>query len=74
MSNPFLPHILKIGPKLIHVADLADASSAYQIERDQSGEGSNRFPEGRVAIGSEHYRISYNGRVWKGGTVVLEAQ
>ena len=49
-------------------AQLAEASRVYCHLRDESGEGASTFPEGRAAI----YRISYNGRVWLGKSVVYD--
>ena len=75
MSHPQLLHVLKIGRRAsINVRDLADASSAYAIERMESGEGASTFPEGRITIERKTYRISYNGRVWDGETCIMEAQ
>lgn len=62
---------LRIGKRLsVEVADLREASIVYQRERDASGEGASTFPFGRVG----KYTVSYNGRVWLGDLVVLEAQ
>ena len=70
-AHPQLPHVLRIGRReRINVADLADASHAYQDARDESGEGASTFPEGRIDIGGKAYRISYNGRVWAGTSYV----
>ncbi|MGH8159278.1 MAG: hypothetical protein ACREPQ_14250 [Rhodanobacter sp.] len=64
-QHPFLPYTLKIGGKAVAVCDLYDASSHYQILRDDSGEGASTFPEGMVYNGDVWVaRISYNGRVW----------
>jgi hypothetical protein len=74
-THPQLPYTLRIGRRpSIAVRDLADASSAYQIARDESGEGASTFSHGTVVIDSVHYTISYNGRVWLKNAVVLEAQ
>ena len=77
-SNKFLPNTLHIGRKRIPVVDLTDASNAYQIARDQYHDSDQfargaDFPEGRVIIGEQSYRISYNGRVWLDSALVMEA-
>lgn len=75
MDHPQLPHTLKIGRrKSVPVRDLADASNTYSLERDESGEGASTFPDGRIIIGGTKYRISYNGRVWNGDALIMEAQ
>lgn len=51
-----------------NVRDLDEAQSVYVHARDLSGEGYQEFPEGKVG----RFRISYNGRVWDGDTLVLE--
>lgn len=54
----------------VPVSSLAEASAIYQRLRDESGEGASTFPFGKVhdAGGGANYVISYNGRVWRGGT------
>lgn len=74
MSHAQLPYILHIGTAPIPVRDLADASNAYQSERDRVGAGSSDFPSGYVTIGGTMYRISYNGRVWNRDACILEPQ
>ena len=69
-----LPHRLIIGRRSIRVRDLVDASHEYQDARDASGLGVSKFPEGRIAIDGKTYRVSYNGRVWDGAHMVIEAQ
>ena len=62
---------LTIGRRFkLVVASLEEASRVYQTKRDESNEGASTFPDGRVTGG---YRISYNGRVWYGETVAMEA-
>lgn len=64
------PLTLKVGTRVKHaVSDLAEASRIYQALRDQSGEGASTWPDGSVG----RYRISFNGRVWLGEELVLEA-
>lgn len=46
------------------VRDFAEASRAYSIERDKTGEGYRTFPEGRLTLDGKPYRVSYNGKVW----------
>lgn len=75
LNHPQLPLTLKIGRRQsVPVRDLVDASNTYGILRDESGEGASTFPEGRVDIDGKRYRISYNGRVWCGGSLIMEAQ
>ena len=74
LAKQYLPHTLHIGRTAIQVCDLADASCAYQNRRDDSRKGAATFPDGRVCIDGTQYRISYNGRVWNGAAIVLEAQ
>lgn len=59
---------------IIPVRDLVDASHAYQMARDESGEGASTWPSGRVVIGEKAYTVSYNGKVWDGETMIMEAQ
>ena len=55
------PLTLVIGRRhRVWVHSLQQASEVYCKLRDESGEGSRTWPEGRVG---KHY-ISYNGRVW----------
>lgn len=61
---------LTIGGRTYEVASVADASALYQRLRDQSGMGASRWPQGRLTGG---LRISYNGRVWRGETLLSEA-
>jgi len=72
--NAEFPHRLRVGRKSIRVRDLAEASRAYQEVRDASGLGASKFPEGRVVIDGNAYRVSYNGRVWDGSTLVVETR
>lgn len=66
--------VLKIrGEKPFKVATLADASAIYQRYRDESGEGASTFPDGKLAVGARSLKISYNGRIWDGETLVQEA-
>ena len=73
-----LPLTLKIGKKSVVVSDLAEASRKYQEARDYNmvidGGDANTFPFGRVVRGGRAVaRISYNGRVWDGETLLMEA-
>lgn len=62
--------VLRIGDLVaIKVHSLEEASARYQELRDASGQGSSEWPVGFVGAVS----ISYNGRVWLGRTLVLEA-
>lgn len=52
---------LKIGNRhTVEVKSLEEASRVYCELRDESGEGSRTWPEGKVG----QHRISYNGKVW----------
>lgn len=54
---------LTIGKRAkVEVKDFAEASAVYSRLRDESGEGSSTFPEGKLP---GHY-VSYNGKVWAG--------
>lgn len=63
------PLTLRIGKRTFKVWSAEEASATYQRERDASGKGASQFPDGRLG----RLRISYNGRVWLGKRVVLEA-
>lgn len=43
-------------------ATLHEAVETYSRLRDESGEGTSTWPDGKVG----HLRISYNSRVWDG--------
>lgn len=60
---------LKIGRRTHDVASIEEASRLYQRLRDESGEGASTWPEGRVG----EFRITYNGRIWRGDQLVSEA-
>jgi len=60
------PYSMKLRGQTYFLATLADASKVYQMVRDESGEGGSTFPDGKVSGPEGVYRISYNGRVWKG--------
>lgn len=56
-------YTLRIGRQGIFPADsIAEASAIYARERDASGLGFSRFPEGRITPGN--LCVSYNGKVW----------
>jgi hypothetical protein len=62
--------ILSIGQRVkVMVGSLAEASRVYSQLRDASGEGASTWPDGKV----DGYRISYNGRVWEGKKLLMEA-
>lgn len=49
------------------VVDSVEAGSRlYQRLRDQSGEGGSTWPDGLLVGHGKAYRVSYNGRVWRG--------
>lgn len=53
---------LKIGNRhTVEVKSLEEASRVYCDLRDQSGEGSSTWPEGKI---DRKFRVSYNGKVW----------
>lgn len=61
------PRIMKlmIGRRQIPVSSFAQASSVYSQERDKSGLGGSKWPEGHIfERGALIARVSYNGRVW----------
>ena len=66
---------LMIGRRVkVMVPSLKVASDVFQRVRDESGEGCSTFPDGVVtADDGAKYRISYNGRVWNGQTIVTDA-
>ena len=58
---------LQIGRKhTVEVESLVEASRMYCRLRDDAGDGARTFPEGKVIGLTDAYRISYNGRVWRG--------
>lgn len=64
-----MAHLLRIGKQRIEVKDLADASRAFQIMRQEhldSGKRGADMPQGRIDINGAPYFISFNGRVWAG--------
>lgn len=65
--------ILTIGRKRYAVPSVEQASRQYQELRDadvRRGRGGSLWPTGKLSNG---LTISYNGRVWKGDTLVSEA-
>ncbi len=55
------------------VASLRDAQIKYSQLRDASGMGSSEFDAGKVVDNGKALKISYNGRVWDGETMVADA-
>jgi hypothetical protein len=53
---------------------LEEAQQCYTTQRDRSGEGASTFAFGTIAdtTTATEYRISYNGRVWNGSTLIVE--
>lgn len=68
-----MPVTLRIGKHKYQCADLSHASLVYQIARDEADKGSSRWPSGVATLGGKVYRVSYNGRVWDGDVMILEA-
>ena len=60
---------LTIGRHEYAVASVDEASKLYQQLRDRSGLGASKWRAGRLSNGMT---ISYNGRVWRGETLVSE--
>lgn len=71
--GPAPTHTLRIGRESFEVDSLTHASILYQELRDASGCGASQWPTGFVEFEGTNYRISYNGRVWDGATLYLEA-
>lgn len=66
--------ILKIGKRFsLACRDIAEASRFYQAVRNASFEGCSTFPPGEIKTEWAVYRISYNGRVWIGDSLYMEA-
>ena len=70
MTKDNTPLTLTIGRHKYAVASVDEASKLYQQLRDRSGLGASRWRAGRLSNGMT---ISYNGRVWRGETLVSEA-
>ena len=70
MTKDNSPLTLTIGRHEYAVASVDEASKLYQQLRDRSGLGASKWRAGRLNNGMT---ISYNGRVWRGGTLVSEA-
>lgn len=70
---PATQYTLRIGPERFPVGSLSHASILFQDLRDASGAGARDWPDGEVTGDGNTYRISYNGRVWLGPVVHLEA-
>jgi hypothetical protein len=71
--HPVKTHTLRIGHDRFEVDSLTHASILFQELRDASGCGASQWPEGSVEVDGVTYRISYNGRIWEGKTLVMEA-
>lgn len=64
---------LKLRGVWLRFASLEELSAYYETARDISGEGYRTWREGTVLTPSgERLRISYNGCVWRGETLVLD--
>jgi hypothetical protein len=73
MRGPAPTFTLKIGHERFEVDSLTHASILYQELRDASGCGASQWPSGFVEFEGTNYRISYNGRIWNGAALYLEA-
>jgi hypothetical protein len=64
--------ILMIGRRVkVAVPSIAVAQRIYERMRDESGEGASTFPDGQIKLDTgKILRVSYNGRVWDGGTLI----
>jgi len=60
--------VLHIGKQKFTVHSFEEAQRVFEGARDASGEGASSWPDGRIG---HRYRISYNGRLWDGDTLVL---
>lgn len=66
LRSKYMPGIVK------DFASLAEASKYYLDVQDQSGEGASTFKDGKIVDGRKKLRVSYNGRVWDGETIVFD--
>lgn len=73
MRMPAPSYTLTVGRESFEVDSLTHASILFQELRDASGCDSSKWPQGYVEVEGITYRISYNGRVWNGASVYLEA-
>ena len=73
MRRPVPIYTLKIGAERFPVDSLTHASILYQELRDASGCGASQWPAGSIEVEGITYRISYNGRVWDGQALFMEA-
>lgn len=66
--TPFTLTIIFRGKALITpCATLTECSAVYEELRDRSRLGASDWPEGLVTgHDGARYRVSYNGRVWRG--------
>lgn len=82
MAHAQLPYILTIPaggvPQVpaaaIPVADLADASHAYQDHRMRFAGRALTFPPGQVLIGSNAFEVAPEGGVWFDNAMIVGAQ
>lgn len=73
LRQPAPTYTLRIGADRFQVDSLTHASILYQELRDAGGAGSGEWPSGHVEVDGVQYRISYNGRIWDGQTLHMEA-
>mgnify|MGYP000946404277 CR=1 FL=1 len=77
MAHPHLPYTLVIGfntptPVRIAVADLPDASHAYQDYRMRNSP--TTCPAGFVLIGATEYTVAQDGSVWADDAMIVRPQ
>lgn len=68
--------VLRIGHDRFDVDSITHASILYQEIRDASGSSRAHFPVGRLEIDEPEIRfltIDYDGRVWCGAALEMEA-
>jgi hypothetical protein len=67
---------LQIGRRRYQVATFEQASLMFCAARDASGEGASTIPAPTIVDerGDIIGHVSYNGRVWPGGSYVADAQ
>lgn len=70
---PAQAFMLDIDGERFSVGSLAHASILFLTLRDAAG-GSREFPDGIVTGDGETFRVSFNGHVWLGARLYLEAE
>lgn len=69
-TSPTKSLFLQVGAKRYQVATFEQASKMFCIARDKMGEGASKTPSPQIVdeSGEVVAYVSYNGRVWPGGT------